>query len=190
MPVELVQACEENNVPDPHLRRKLVKLLGEAIGAHSASPTTYQVNKIALTIVAKYQSSFADITSTGDLIGDGTASLTRQLMVYLDNRRRPHRSTKRSAEPAECSAKPSKQAKETDSYGCVAWAPDCTPYTWDELEEKGSKSIVPPASQRSALPCRRHMHSKEDRSILGCSRYHKLGKPGHSSSKKVFLFLI
>ncbi|KAM7282291.1 uncharacterized protein ISCGN_002441 [Ixodes scapularis] len=136
MPVELVQACEENKVPEPQLRRKLVKLLGEAIAAHSVSPTTYQVNKIALTIVEKYQSSFADITSTGDLIGDGTASLTRQLMVYLENRRRPHRSTKRSAEPAECSATPSKQAKETDSYGCAAWAPDCTPYTWEELEEK------------------------------------------------------
>ncbi|CAN7939802.1 unnamed protein product [Ixodes hexagonus] len=136
MPAELVQACEENKVPAPHLRRKLVKLLGEAIGAYSASPKSYQVNKIVLTIVAIYPSSFADITYTGDFIGDGIAYLTRQLMVYLDNRRRPHRSTKRSAEPGECSATPSKQAKETDFYGCVAWAPDCMPYTWDELEEK------------------------------------------------------
>lgn len=137
MPADLVRICQEEKVPEPYLRRKMVKLLGEAIAVHDPKPKIKEVSKIASLVVARYPHSFADVMSTGNIIGDGTSSLTRQLAVYMDNRRRPHNAAKRGpgrTEDDEPEATLSKQGRQTDSHGCVAWEPDCAPYTWDDLE--------------------------------------------------------
>ncbi|CAN7986176.1 unnamed protein product [Ixodes hexagonus] len=137
MPADLVRTCQEEKVPEPYLRRKMVKLLGEPIAVHGPKPKIKEVSKIASLVVARYPHSFADVMSTGNFIGDGTASLTRQLAVYMDNRRRPHNAAKRGPGKAEDDgpqATSSKQGRQTDSHGCVAWEPDCAPHTWDDLE--------------------------------------------------------
>ncbi|KAL1447218.1 hypothetical protein MTO96_028604 [Rhipicephalus appendiculatus] len=76
------------------------------------------------------------MTSAGDVTSDGTASLARQLAVFLENRRRPNRNEKRTVDPSEHVDEP--QAKRintpTDSYGCVAWQPECEGL--ESLEEK------------------------------------------------------
>lgn len=138
MPHELQKACENGDIPKPHLRRKMISVIGAAIAAHDGRPRLADLKLLSRRIVQKYVPSLSDTTSTGCIIGDGSASFTRQLQVQMDNRRRPHRSPKKRQVNSEaCIDEPSnKRPKLADSYGCVEWQPGPVPFTWNELEEK------------------------------------------------------
>ncbi|XP_075725737.1 uncharacterized protein LOC119178669 isoform X7 [Rhipicephalus microplus] len=135
-PKELLIDCKEGRRPEPRMRRNLVKALGVAIATYDSAPGMTVVKQIAQMVVTKYPKSFSDMTSAGDMIGDGAASLARQLAVFLENRRRPRRNEKRRVDSSKRVDEPQvkKIRAPTNSCGCVAWQPDCE--CWEILEEK------------------------------------------------------
>nr|XP_054925305.1 uncharacterized protein LOC129384153 isoform X2 [Dermacentor andersoni]XP_054925306.1 uncharacterized protein LOC129384153 isoform X2 [Dermacentor andersoni] len=138
LPNQLIADCKEGRRPNPQMRRQLVKVLGETVAKHDPMPGTAAVKHIARLVTMEYPKSFADMTSAGDIIGDGAASFSRQLSTFLENKRRPNRNAKRTDDLSEQVDQPAaKMAKgPTDSYGCVAWQPDCNQETWEALSEK------------------------------------------------------
>ncbi|KAL1483319.1 hypothetical protein MTO96_033266 [Rhipicephalus appendiculatus] len=82
--------------PEPQMKRHLVKALGAAISKHDPSPGMKALKHIERMIDMKYSKSFANVTSAGDMIGNGTASLSQQLAVFLENKRHPNRNAEDS----------------------------------------------------------------------------------------------
>lgn len=88
---------------------------------HDKSPGMAAVKHVARLVSSKYPQSFADLTSAGVVIGDGAASFSRQLATYLENKRRPNRNAKRTANDLfeEGDSLQTKRFKgRMDSYGC------------------------------------------------------------------------
>ncbi|CAN8008811.1 unnamed protein product [Ixodes pacificus] len=154
LPRDLIKDCEEQRRPSSQSRRKLVKMLGTSMAKHDESPGMAAVKHVARLITSKYPQSFADLTSAGVVIGDGAASFSRQLATYLENKRRPNRNAKRTANDLleEGDSLQTKRFKgPMDSYGCVAWQPDCDPETWESLVEKRSLLLESSPSSKTDL---------------------------------------
>ncbi|KAL1420096.1 hypothetical protein MTO96_004587, partial [Rhipicephalus appendiculatus] len=139
LPEELVKDCENGLRPTPQMRRHVVKVLGTSLAKFNPSPGMAVVKRVARLVTEKYRHSFADLTSAGDVIGDGSASFARQLSTFLENKRRPNRNAKRTVDDLleqadEVSTK--RFSGPQDTHGCVAWQPDCSPETWESLTEK------------------------------------------------------
>lgn len=141
LPRETLEDCEGGRRPSLQMRWQLVKIVGSSVAKHDPSPGITAARHVARLVVNKYPWSFGDITSAGDIIGDGAASLARQLQSFLENRWRPNRNTKRTADDLEQTEdQPSAKRFKgpTVSYGYVEWQPDCHPATWDSLHEEKS----------------------------------------------------
>lgn len=79
LPRDALEDCEGGRRPSLQMRRKLVKLVGSSIADIDPSPGIMAIRHVARLVVSKCQQSFGDITSAGDLIGDGTTSGTTVL---------------------------------------------------------------------------------------------------------------
>lgn len=133
-----------------------MKMLGTSTAKHDQSPGMAAVKHVAqLVTPLKYPQSFADLTSAGVVIGDGAASFSRQLASYLENKRRPNPNAKRTTNDLlkEGDSLQTKRFKgPMDSYGCVAWQPDCDPETRESLVQERSLLLESSPSSKTDLP--------------------------------------
>uniref|UniRef100_A0A3Q1GJG9 Uncharacterized protein n=1 Tax=Acanthochromis polyacanthus TaxID=80966 RepID=A0A3Q1GJG9_9TELE len=78
MPQEIQTAISNGTRPAPDKRRQMVRILADEVRKYEANPTRSQCHIICQNITRQYPKTFADMTSSGDVIAGGFTSLLSQ----------------------------------------------------------------------------------------------------------------
>lgn len=119
-PTALIDACEQDEKPDPVDRREMIRILMDHAIRSTCSDENVGRNELRLLaqkVTAKYPRSFADKIN-GKIVGDGSQTLLQQLENRRENVFRNQKLAKKRKAPKD-DAKASKEKVELDSYGCI-----------------------------------------------------------------------
>lgn len=129
MPKKFMTALKKNCIPEPSLRRHMIRIVADDILEITSSPDRKFCREVAKSIAATYPDSFMDKVC-GQILSNGFESLTSQLINRCENQRR--NSCKKyknyqekdieSPDVVDSPIPPKKRI--TDSYGCVSWNPE------------------------------------------------------------------
>ncbi|KAK2863400.1 hypothetical protein Q5P01_002933 [Channa striata] len=158
MPVGLSQAMERGVMAPPEDRRKMIRIIVEAMRAHCLNPNLAACTQVARLIVTQCPATFADKTADGEQLGCGYYSILKQLKTRVEyvNRddvfsriRQPRKRHCSGNGPHDVAIK--RGRSELDRYGCVNWQPIALP-EGETVESLEAKRKTMSAVFRSAGP--------------------------------------
>lgn len=145
MPATLSQAIARGVLAQPEDRRKMIRIVVEAMRDHCLNPNLAACTDIARMIVTQFPATFADKTADDEQLGCGYYSILKQLKTRVEyvNRyditSRIRQPRKRPNSENSCGDASIKRGRsELDRYGCINWQPTALPEgeTTDSLEAK------------------------------------------------------
>ena len=142
MPRGIQVAIRQSQRPNPADRRKMVRILVDAMRTQSPNPNRTQTATVAKRVVRKYPDCFEDRTDEGERMGNGFHSLVTQLKTRIENLNRCNliarlRKPRTKTSAAGASPQPNMPV---DAYGCISWQPDLPDGLTDEdLKAKQEK---------------------------------------------------
>ncbi|KAK2899480.1 hypothetical protein Q8A73_012609 [Channa argus] len=145
MPVGLSQAIERGVMAPPEDRRKMIRIVVEAMRVHCLNPNLAACTEVSRLIVTQYPATFAAKTADGEQLGCGYYSILKQLKTRVEyvNRddvfsriRQPRKRLSSENAPHDVAIK--RGRSELDRYSCINWQPTVLPdgETVDSLEAK------------------------------------------------------
>ena len=139
LPRRVMKVLEEQNRPDPTIRRTLVQYVVDNILEKNENPGRKVIQRYAEELIVKFPESLSDkISKSGNVIGNGSYSLLIQLENRISNLKRKKREKKiieEAADPDNPHKVPN--SSHINEYGCRAWQPSMPEgKSLESLEEK------------------------------------------------------
>lgn len=134
MPERLTEAIARGALAQGEDRRKMVRIVVDAMRVHCLNPNLAACTEVARQIVAQFPATFADQTSDEEQPGCGYYSILKQLKTRVEyvNRQngtcRIRQPKKRPDDENSGGDTAVKQGRsELDRYGCINWQPTALP---------------------------------------------------------------
>ncbi|XP_071854911.1 uncharacterized protein [Apostichopus japonicus] len=143
MSKNLNNCLKKKKRPAPRERREMIRVICDDIFKLDESPGRKNLVTVAKKVVSAYPASFRDDIG-GEVIGDGTASILKQLENRVNNLKRDESylpvpsvsSSMTSTSDEEVTEPKTKRIKKRDSYGCINWQPGGFPEGETEATQK------------------------------------------------------
>ena len=143
---ELKKACEDKKIPPKRELLTFNKMLCDTVYSVKKKPGKKALEIIAKKVCSKYPHTFKDNIPGFGAVGDGSGTVLKRLINYIDGKNRTGANSLRRVLYSKTDETPENGTKRKsssvylkDSYGCVNWQPDTLPLGETEKSQEESR---------------------------------------------------